>query len=47
MTMKDLLARLRTRREPKVEARDWTNSWTPRDWADLPTPHPRRDDGVA
>lgn len=25
-------------------ARDWSAGWTQRDWADLPTHHPRRDE---
>jgi hypothetical protein len=44
MNMRDLLSRL-TRRPPgkprTTPARDWTANWTPRDWADLPTHHPR------
>lgn len=43
MKMRDLLSKLRNR-SPKPQARDWSNSWTPRDWADLPTHHPRRED---
>lgn len=45
MKMKDLLSRLRPRR-PDTSRRDWTNTWSPRDWADLPTYHPRRDDNA-
>jgi hypothetical protein len=44
VNLRDLLDRL-TRRPPSkpraTPARDWTSSWTPRDWADLPTRHPR------
>jgi len=44
MMMRDLLKKLRTRPAGKPQSRDWTTSWTPRDWADLPTHHPRRED---
>jgi hypothetical protein len=44
MKMKDLFSKLRNRQPNKPKARDWTNSWTSRDWADLPTHHPRRED---
>lgn len=44
MKMKDLFSKLRTRPASKPKARDWSSSWTPRDWADLPTHHPRRED---
>lgn len=44
MNMRNLLSRLTRRPPSKTRAapmRDWTSSWTPRDWADLPTHHPR------
>ena len=44
MTMKDILTRIRQRRDGKPARRDWTNTMTPRDWADLPVHHPRRED---
>lgn len=44
MKMRDLLSKLRDRNANKPKPRDWTNNWTPRDWADLPTHHPRRED---
>lgn len=44
MKMKDLFSKLRRRSPNKPKTRDWSNSWTPRDWADLPTHHPRRED---
>lgn len=43
MKMKDLFSKLPSR-SPRPQARDWSTSWTPRDWADLPTHHPRRED---
>lgn len=43
MKMKHLFSKLRNR-SPKPKARDWSTSWTPRDWTDLPTHHPRRED---
>lgn len=45
MRLRDIIAR-RPRAE-KVPRRDWTNSWSTRDWADLPVYHPRRDDNAA
>ncbi len=36
--------RRRTPARPGERARDWAAGWTPRDWADLPTHHPRRDE---
>ena len=43
MKMKNLFSRLRSR-PSKRRARDWSSNWTERDWADLPTHHPRRED---
>jgi hypothetical protein len=47
MNMRELFGRLkrRTPTEPKAGAprRDWSSEWTPRDWADLPTHHPRQE----
>ena len=36
MKMTDLFSKLRNRAPSKPKARDWTSTWTPRDWADLP-----------
>ena len=44
MKMKDLFSKLRSRSPKPKAARDWTTNWTPQDWADLPTHHPRRED---
>ena len=47
MKMPELFKKLRQRNNGKPRpASDWSNSWTPRDWADLPTYHPRREDDV-
>lgn len=48
MNMRDLLSRLVRRPTSKPRTittppRDWTTSMTPRDWADLPTHHPRSE----
>ncbi len=46
MNMHNLLTRLTRRPQSKPRAaapRDWTSSWTPRDWADLPAHHPRNE----
>jgi hypothetical protein len=48
MKMRDLINRLKHRgpSAPKATSpvrRDWTNSWSARDWADLPTYHPRNE----
>jgi hypothetical protein len=48
MKMRDLLNVLKHRAPSKPRAagaasRDWTNTWTSRDWADLPTYHPRKE----
>jgi len=34
-------------RPTSPQSRDWESSLTPRDWADLPTHHPRRDESAA
>jgi len=44
MKMRDLLSKLRHRSPSKPKTSDWSTNWTPRDWADLPVHHPRRDD---
>jgi len=48
MNMREIFERLkrRTATQPRLRhtERDWSASWTPRDWADLPTHHPRHDD---
>jgi hypothetical protein len=43
MKMKNLFSKLRSR-PSKPRTRDWSSNWTERDWADLPTHHPRRED---
>ena len=44
MKMHEILRHLKPRSpKPRVSARDWPTDWTPRDWADLPTHHPRQD----
>ena len=43
MNMRELFGRLKRRPAAKPQQRDWTHSLTPRDWADLPTHHPRRE----
>jgi len=43
MNMRELFGRLKRRSTPKPQQRDWTNNWSSRDWADLPTHHPRHD----
>ena len=42
MALKDIFTRRRP--APRKPARDWSNSFTPRDWADLPVYHPRRNE---
>jgi len=44
MKMRDLFKKLRERSPSKPRARDWTATMSPRDWADLPVHHPRRED---
>lgn len=44
MSMKEIFSKLRRQPARRAPARDWSNSLTPRDWADLPTYHPRRED---
>jgi hypothetical protein len=34
----------RARRPVQPTDRDWTQTWSPRDWADLPTHHPKQPD---
>lgn len=43
MNMRELFGRLKRRTPNKPAPRDWTSTWTPRDWADLPTHHPRHE----
>jgi hypothetical protein len=48
MNMRELFGRLTRRTPSKSNPRtsvsfDWTNSLSPRDWADLPTHHPRNE----
>lgn len=42
--MRNFLTKLKGRRAARPAHRDWTSNLTPRDWADLPTFHPRRED---
>ncbi len=44
MTIRDMFVRLRRQPARTAPRREWTASLTPRDWADLPTYHPRRED---
>ncbi len=44
MTIKNLISRLRRKPASKSTSRNWTTTLSPRDWADLPTYHPRRED---
>lgn len=48
MNMREFFGRLKRRSPSKPRTsdtgRDWSTEWTPRDWADLPTHHPRSDD---
>lgn len=43
MNIKALFRRTRTR-SATTPQRDWSSQFTPRDWADLPVHHPRRED---
>jgi len=43
MTMREFFSRLKRRTPSKPAPRDWSSSFTPHDWADLPTHHPRRE----
>lgn len=48
MNMREFFGRLKRRtpsngKSGKPAPRDWSTDWTPRDWADLPTHHPRND----
>ena len=43
MKMRDLFKKFRDRAASKPQTRTWPADWTPRDWADLPTHHPRRE----
>ena len=43
MNMRELFGRLKRPSQPKPRQRDWTTNWSPRDWADLPTHHPRSE----
>ena len=45
MNIKTLFRRARTRSGVMTE-HDWSSQFTPRDWADLPTHHPRREDAA-
>jgi hypothetical protein len=42
-----MLFRRKRTRPTVTSARDWASNLTPRDWADLPTHHPQRDDAAA
>jgi hypothetical protein len=41
MKSASIFARLKSRRGSKIAAPDVTQNWATRDWADLPTHHPR------
>lgn len=45
MKLSMFFARPRRARKPvqRPVDRDWTATWSPRDWADMPTHHPRQD----
>ncbi|MBN9308217.1 MAG: hypothetical protein J0I99_17885 [Devosia sp.] len=47
MKMRELFKRRREPSAGKPRTRDWSVDFTPRDWADLPIHHPRRDDDAA
>ena len=47
MKMRELIKKLRDRSANKPRSRDWSMDWSPRDWADLPIHHPRREDDAA
>lgn len=46
MNIKTLFRRARTRFASTTQ-HDWSSQFTPRDWADLPVHHPRREDNAA
>ena len=41
-----MLFRRKRARPMSTQSRDWASSLTPRDWADLPTHHPHREDSA-
>lgn len=43
MSLLTLLLRHRARPAARARTADWTNTMNIRDWADLPTHHPRGD----
>lgn len=43
MALKDIFSPIRKRAQRKP-ARTWSSTLTPRDWADLPVYHPRREE---
>ncbi len=45
MNIKTVFRRMRRPLAAKP-ARDWSSQFTPRDWADLPVHHPRREDSA-
>jgi hypothetical protein len=45
MNIQMLFRRKRTR-PITTQQSDWASNFTPRDWADLPTHRPRRDDAA-
>ena len=45
MNIKTLFRRARTRPGASPQ-RDWSSQFSPRDWADLPVHHPRREDSA-
>ena len=46
MNMRELFGRLKRRTPTRPQARDWTSTLSPRDWADLPVHHPRHEADV-
>lgn len=43
MRIREILTRRSRRTVLLPLITDWTTGWTTRDWADLPTHHPRRE----
>lgn len=42
MRIRDIFKNKTTRRTQPMHS-DWTTGWSTREWADLPTHHPRRE----
>ena len=45
MNLKTLFRRKRGQ-STALPSRDWSSQFTPREWADLPVHHPRREDNA-